>query len=520
MHRWTKRLSLLSLVLLVSLAVAARLLPGPRIIDDAYITFRYARNIVAGLGPVYNPGERILGTTTPLYTAVLALLGELTGGPKAPFPTLALLLNALCDAATVLLLADLGRHIAHPWAGWTAALLWAVLPFSVTFAVGGMETSLFVLTLTLTAWLYLTGREAWAAFTVALSILTRPEAVLLALLLAADWAWTSWRNRRDSHRWWVTPLAFVIPLGIWTVWATAYYGSPIPLSVSAKRVAYLILPRSALIRLLQHYATPFGGHLTFGIPWIGVGLVLYPTLFVIGARRVLSQAPRLWPWALFPWGYFAAYALANPLLFRWYLTPPLPPYLFFVLVGMSAVTQRIRPPRSKTALRGAITLAALTLVLRGWTLHPDHGPATPAPEIAWFKLEQVYHNAAAFLQPYLQPGDVLAAADIGALGYDTGAYIFDTVGLISPQALAYYPLPAEQIAEGMNYAVPTSLIQDIQPDYAVFLEFAIRHTLLVSPWFRQHYEVLTVLYTDPEEIYDSHGMYIFRLRRQAADVPR
>ena len=35
--------------------------------DDAYIYYTYARNIATGHGYVFNPGERILGTTSPLY---------------------------------------------------------------------------------------------------------------------------------------------------------------------------------------------------------------------------------------------------------------------------------------------------------------------------------------------------------------------------------------------------------------------------------------------------------------------
>ena len=48
-------------------------------LEDAFITFRYARNIAQGLGFVYNPGERVLGTTTPLQTLLLAGLGFLFG---------------------------------------------------------------------------------------------------------------------------------------------------------------------------------------------------------------------------------------------------------------------------------------------------------------------------------------------------------------------------------------------------------------------------------------------------------
>ena len=45
---------------------------APCDIDDAPITYRYAENLAAGHGFVYNIGERILGTSTPLYTLLLA----------------------------------------------------------------------------------------------------------------------------------------------------------------------------------------------------------------------------------------------------------------------------------------------------------------------------------------------------------------------------------------------------------------------------------------------------------------
>ena len=72
-------------ILIAVLAVAARIIPGPRTIDDAYITFRYAQNLIAGEGLVYNPGEAVLGTTTPVYAFLLAGMGLLTGGIRAPF---------------------------------------------------------------------------------------------------------------------------------------------------------------------------------------------------------------------------------------------------------------------------------------------------------------------------------------------------------------------------------------------------------------------------------------------------
>ena len=41
-------------------------------IDDAYIFYTYARNIATGQGYVFNPGERILGTTSPRHPGGIA----------------------------------------------------------------------------------------------------------------------------------------------------------------------------------------------------------------------------------------------------------------------------------------------------------------------------------------------------------------------------------------------------------------------------------------------------------------
>ncbi|MGB7539480.1 MAG: hypothetical protein WBM17_13155, partial [Anaerolineales bacterium] len=48
--------------------------------EDAFIVFRFARNLAGGLGFVFNPGERVYGSTTPFYTFILSLWYWLTGG--------------------------------------------------------------------------------------------------------------------------------------------------------------------------------------------------------------------------------------------------------------------------------------------------------------------------------------------------------------------------------------------------------------------------------------------------------
>lgn len=146
-----------------------------------------------------------------------------------------------------------------------------------------------------------------------------------------------------------------------------------------------------------------------------------------------------------------------------------------------------------------------TLVsLSEWRLHPDHGADRPAPEMAWYKLELLYRQAADFVTPQLKPGAVLAAGDVGVLGYYTNARILDTVGLNSPEALDYYPL--DQSYYVINYAIAPDLILDQQPDWIVILEVYGRNGLLRDQRFQAQYELAHKI---PTDIYGSDGMLIF-----------
>ena len=379
-----KRSTLAAAVLLVGLALAARLIPGPRTIDDAYITFRYARNLLAGEGFVYNPGARVMGTTTPLYTLLLAGLGAVTGGVDANFPVLALGVNALADALTALLLWRLGLRLGSQRAGLAAGLAWAVAPFSVTFAIGGLETSLYVLLLTAVVFFYLRGQLTGAALAGALALLTRVDALLLAAPLGLDWLIRSVRNRDRFP--WRAAAAFLLPVVGWYGFAWVYFGSPFPHSVAAKLVAYRLEPEAALIRLIQHYATPFMEQNFFGAVGIGVGLLIYPFFFLVGLRRGWQKDARALPWLLYPWLYFLVFAVSNPLIFRWYLTPPLPAYFLGILLGMdqifSAVFRLRQPGPAWRAAAVSVLVFAWPLILSmsDWRLHPDHAADRPAPE--------------------------------------------------------------------------------------------------------------------------------------------
>ncbi len=144
-----------------------------------------------------------------------------------------------------------------------------------------------------------------------------------------------------------------------------------------------------------------------------------------------------------------------------------------------------------------------------WTPRADHGPARPAPRMAFIRLELLYDQVGRWLEPRLQRHDLVAAGDIGVLGFNTGARMLDLVGLVSPVSSTYYPLPDSDYV--INFAISPDLIADLLPDYVVFLDSYGQRTLLVDPRFSADYVLLE---TFPTDLYSSQAMRVYARQRR------
>src|SRR5881628_3629478 len=213
----------------VALAVAATLALGIAcngLVDDAYIQFRYASNLAAGHGPVFNPGERVEGASGGSWIAFIAVASALTGKDAGRTGRL---LSLAAAVAAVLAAAAFGRVVGGWRGAATAALLWASLPTSSLYAATGLETAAFAGGLWTLGAAVAGGSPVPASAAAALAATLRPEGMVLAI-----GALPFWRRIGRAGR-----TAVLAALASSVIIATArylYYGAPLPRSVVVKGV--------------------------------------------------------------------------------------------------------------------------------------------------------------------------------------------------------------------------------------------------------------------------------------------
>lgn len=313
--------------------------------DDAFIVFRYARNLAEGLGLVFNAGERVEGFTDLLWVLGTAPAFRLGIAPE----TWANAWGVLAYAGAIALLAYdhgrlLGRLPSPAWAAVPLAALGAAANGDWNaWATSGLETSLFTFLL-VAGYVVLVGnppgaRRALAAGLVfGLATLTRPDGAVPAVV---GGVFVLWRTRRFAR-------ASAYAAGFAALWVPAaafrlfYYGALVPNTYWAKsaNVAWW----SQGLRYLGLWADKYGVYA------LGVALLLAAALRWgrEGPERREASRDAWLPRVLLSGGIAAAYTLyvvrvGGDFMYARMLVPATPFFLVLFELGWAALPLRTPP---------------------------------------------------------------------------------------------------------------------------------------------------------------------------------
>lgn len=454
--------------------------------DDFFITYRYAANLAAGAGFVFNAGERVFGVTEPAQVIVLALLRVVT---RLSLPHLGTLVTGAGLIGLAWVLWRQSLRSGRPIAGALAGTLIAIQTFFWVCRGAGVMPGLALLA----AAAALRHRPILAGLLAGSAVWFRPEIVLgvagLGLLLLLEDR--RWRSPRVLS--FAAAAALVGAAGALACWL--YFGRITPITLGAKQHFAAWDPA---LRSSGWYFWP-GFEPMLARFWGPLWSVLV-ALGVVGAVAIARRGGLVERVLVF---FGALLAVLYPLLgvpfFGWYVIPCLVAaligYARFVSDAWAWTSARFRDAPA-IRRRATLTLAALVLLapsaqcFRSMAL----ALANPGPSMQY----EGYRAAGEWIRAHSAPEDDVAALEVGTLAFYAERRVVDLLGLVSPEAIAR--VRDRRVIDGLREA-PTDF-------------FVITQGLegLIGPvrdleWFRDGYELAQTFVGD-----EGQPLWVFRRR--------
>ncbi len=423
------------------------------VMDDPWITFRYAQNLLAGNGWAFNPGEPLEGYSNFLWV-LLSLVPLGLGVEPLGFARFAGWLSAV--GAVGLLAFGLGRREAVlyiPRSRRAAILLAGCYPLAV-WSVGGLETAFHTLLVMLYGFA-LAGlmdrpeaRRGAVAGVLLLALgLSRPEGAMFAALLVLVPLW-----RRTAEGWRGTAVAVaVFGAGylVYTLWRLQTFGTIVPNTVSAKVGGG---PVGRALEGLGYAYDYFRGPPSV---LLLLGLLAgwrWRKAVVEGSRVPPGRAPGLVPAMgaiVLLQGAFAVAVGGDWMPGSRFLVPLLPALCVVAAVGL----RRWLPP---------LQALVIFFLLAGGLLQ-----ARQDPELRWCRWAAKEAGGELLVQPLAEAGDwlrrhsfgegLLAGSEAGMLPYRSGLEFVDMLGLVDAHLAA---LPG-----GLHEKFDAEYVLSREPDF-------------------------------------------------------
>ncbi len=440
------------------------------IIDDAYIFFRYAYNLVNGYGYVYNQGQNVEAATSLTWTLLLTSASFISIPPEIS----SRIFGYLCGVLIIFLLWNEMRD-----KNISPIIMLFVLVFFVTnrnfnaSIMMGLETGLYSLLLLL---LYLSAKQYSKSIqhqfvfsaTGLLLFLTRPESILILLIIIAGLFFLKFDKNEQPTA------ALSILIGgiiIISLWRYSVFGDYLPNSVRSKSL--LIESISNLNILLPR--------ILYGSYYIAVWLLssLFLTIpAILNIRFFLRQKSfKLFvAGSIILTGFFTALINSGDWMpFSRLLTPYLPIITILSAISLNRFVQEKKWFSQKRLNLIVFSSALLICFYSLWMLSP----------ISFFKYEQwaegkCYEDAGSLLKPYLDKTTVIAPEGLGTIGYKLKEItILDFFGLTEPYIANNGTVPRAVYNMGKHHYEYT---MRKQPDLFFFHSNLGNHIHYLNKW--------------------------------------
>ncbi len=421
-----------ALILLpIALFLVMLFLFRPFVIDDTYITFRYAQNLVDGGTISYNMEDKqpVEGYTSFLWMLISAGAIAISADPLV----VVRLFSIAAGVGALLILRLLAfRMTGNYLLSFLPPLLLAVSAEFSMWTIAGLETTFFLFLLLLS--LYLLAREIesgggpWWGVSFALLALTRPEGIAFFAVAFVCRAGVHFMTTKTSgSRLQTIVLAAVYFLGIFApywIWKFNYYGLPLPNSYYAK-----------------HGANEGAGYIKDFLIYLAPVTLLALGSLLIRIKKAKGLSPKIWAaliWGIILVNFAGVWNVKPAMAWDWRLFVHLLP--LFYLASLPLLERLI----SGAVSGGRQIAACLAILLTTWIAHPELFQARVAEcRATGDGLREAHIEIGRLLKDKLDPGTLVVVVDTGAIAWYSGLPCLDMAGIPLNNA----PLARNQFTE-------------------------------------------------------------------------
>ncbi len=455
--------------------IIAYLILGNWFTDDAYITFRYARNFFNGFGLVFNAGEYVQGYTNFLWIIFLTGMKYL----HINFQTSAILINSMSFIlfSYIIFCFLLKLFPGKPKIFYhLSVVLFLSAPNLLSWVVGGgLEEPLFTTLLAVSFYFlfYKEGKTLGSIFFV-ISTLVRPEGCLFFFLALFYLVYFEKCKKKNLF---IFLIVYIVPITCYLIWTYFYYGSILPNTFYAK-VSFSLQGIFEGIHYLYRYlmSSPF--------------ILLLLIISIMGIKRKKEKIKFFWIIVIIFICYLIVVGGDFMYAYRFFL--PILPFIYFLLIDEieDIFTLLKSNLNSKKTLYYAFIFLTLYNLL-SLSYFNDY-----KYQIQNYKMIQGGKILAEYINKKYPSNCMIAASGIGALGYYSDMKILDVLGLTN-KAVAKEGINGKDIIyshrkSNMQYILsqkPQIIVFGMPPGEKFPVRFAEKE-IYNSPFFNKNYQYI------------------------------
>ncbi len=409
------------------------------VVDDAYISLRYAHNFAEGHGLVYNVGDRVEGYTNFLWVLSLGIIARII--PSVDLLVVAQAISLAFGVLTLALMFIFARRSfkASPWLWLAGPLMLACNSSFCAWSTGGLASTVYAFLIFLALVMhdkeFRTGQGALGSvIPIALLSLVRGDGFVWFALFSVVRIFEHIKRgespiNRRSIIWCGVFFSVLVPYIGWRMW---YYGYPLPNTYYAKVGGSFDLYMRGL-RYTKHFLSLYGGALWMTLiafswikrdaaPWVRGGILIalgwFAYIIQVGGDGL---------------AFFRFFGYIMPVLYMLAATG-----LYEIMSWAKAHSQEVSWLKLRIALTAVVLLTAgLGTQQSNHVLRYANKAIAPYHHFDNYFIERC-SAAGRWLAENSEEDDVIASTPAGAISYFSNRSVIDMLGL-TDQHIARVP---------------------------------------------------------------------------------